>query len=435
MNERIETRLREHLVSIDDVRVHDSDAVRAAVGRASRRLQHRRRSLAATASMVLIGGATVAVLSNRGSITGSIESTVPQAAPQTVPVSVTTTVGGSGGVTTDSWPAISPDPRGATLAPWVVWTGKEALVVGGLDPKREFRGGAVAYDIATDSWRRLADPPSGARRVDPVAVWTGALMLVIGGFDNPDGSSLPVSSGESYDPVDNTWRVIAAPPAGFVSDRSPAVWNGTELLVWPVDGEDSTIAPIAYNPAIDSWRTLAKPPMAGRRSAASVWTGTRWIVWGGTTGTSELGDGAAYDPTSDTWTVLARSPLSPRRVRAAWTGSEMIVDAGATGGDLTGNFEMALGDGAAYDPATDTWRTIASGPAHPAFVPVWTGEEMVMFAKGGASVYHVASNRWTDSCCDPGDGSGTAVWTGSVTLVVGSDNGNVGGSVFAVPAG
>ena len=113
----------------------------------------------------------------------------------------------------------------------------------------------------------------------------------------------------------------------------------------------------------------------------------------------------------------------------------MIVDAGSSGGEpITGNNELALSDGGAYDPATDTWRTITPGLAHPGFVPVWTGSKVVMFAKGGAVVYDVASDKWVDTCCDGQGGFGTPVWTGSVVLLVGSGADDVGGSVFTPPA-
>ena len=113
------------------------------------------------------------------------------------------------------------------------------------------------------------------------------------------------------------------------------MWTGTEVLVWPWDGGGTTmpITPIAYDPATDTWRELPQPPVERRQQAATVWTGTEWIVWGGTTGQAELDDGAAYDPATDSWRVIADSPLSARRVRAVWTGTEMFVDAGSTGGD------------------------------------------------------------------------------------------------------
>ena len=94
---------------------------------------------------------------------------------------------------------------------------------------------------------------------------------------------------------------------------------------------------------------------------------------------------------------------------------------------------LALADGAAYDPVTDTWRPIVDGFAHPGFVPVWTGTQLVLFAKGGAVVYDPATDRWIDTCCnDTGGGSGgTPVWTGSTIVLLGSHDTTVGGSTFS----
>jgi len=97
---------------------------------------------------------------------------------------------------------------------------------------------------------------------------------------------------------------------------------------------------------------------------------------------------------------------------------------------------LALADGAAYKPSTDTWRPIAAGPAHPGFEPVWTGSQMVMFAKGFAVVYEPARDRWIAACC-VGDGTadgGTPVWTGSMALLVGSASSEYGGTTFTPSA-
>ena len=312
-----------------------------------------------------------------------------------------------------------------------------ALVVGGVDTGGQPRSAAAAYDPVADSWRTLADSPTGSGRINPLVAWMGAEMLLIGG-DNADGSLL-VSYGEAYDPATDAWRVITSPPVGFVSDRSPAAWTGHELLVWPWDGGGSTmeITPIAYDPVDDSWRELAQPPIERRQQAASVWTGTEWIVWGGTNGDEEFDDGAAYDPASDTWRVIPDSPLSPRRVRGAWTGAELIVVAGSTGGEpLTGNGEMALSDGAAYDPSSDSWRALTAGPAHPGFVPLWTGSQVILVAKGSAFAYDVATDRWIDPCCvgeSNTAGVGTPVWTGSAVLLIGSGDPGIGGAMLIAP--
>lgn len=50
--------------------------------------------------------------------------------------------------------------------------------------------------------------------------------------------------------------------------------------------------------------------------------------------------------------MIADSPLTPRRDhQEAWTGEEMLI----VGGD-------GPRDGAAYDPTTDTWRSLPDTP-------------------------------------------------------------------------
>ena len=65
---------------------------------------------------------------------------------------------------------------------------------------------------------------------------------------------------------------------------------------------------------------------------SAVWTGTRMLVWGGYGG-DPLGDGASYDPGSNTWSPIAGlGAPSPRYVhRAVWTGTQMIVWGGRDG--------------------------------------------------------------------------------------------------------
>jgi hypothetical protein len=435
MNEPIESRLRDHLGVVDRLPVADIDAVMVSSHRAGVRMRRRRRAVASVASVALISVGAVAIWANRAdapSVAGTPDETVtatsevgPAITNASTPVPPTT-------VPADvaQWIGLAPDPRGIAQYPAVVWTGSEALVVGGLDADGQSVTTAAAYSPATDTWRTIADPP--VTWFDPLVAWTGTEMLVVGGTRD-DGTKVK-STGYAYDPSTDTWRDIEN-VLMFTFDESPAAWTGDELLMWPT-GTSKRV--FAYDPDAATWRELANAPIAPREQAASVWSGSEWIIWGGLSTESDVrtdtADGAAYNPVTDTWRVIAASPLSARRAPAVWTGTEMIVAAGSRGGDATGNNAMALSDGAAYDPATDTWRKIASGPAHPGFVPVWTGTQMVMFAKGGAVTYDVATDRWMDGCCggsDPNASAGDSpVWTGSKVLLIGSFDGVNGGIAF-----
>lgn len=147
---------------------------------------------------------------------------------------------------------------------------------------------------------------------------------------------------------------------------------------------------------VEGWTPMAASPLSPRSRAVSAWTGSELLVWGGEGKTSDAcmiqqdgsalcgeqvrGDGAAYDPDSDTWRPMADSPLpedlgSQFRYRGAWTGSELVVWGGPAG------------EGAAYDPVADSWRRIAPAPilTRTSFGLVWTGEEVVVVG-GSAQV-------------------------------------------------
>jgi hypothetical protein len=441
MSDRIERHLRDHLASIDHASVTSIDEVQSRAVRWERRHRARNRAMAGIGCVVLVavgGGALWALRSDPSVVPTSDGAPTSAAAPSpsasqvnepvvpSGPAPDSTAVDSSG--LSGEWTPIPADPDGVRVVPSVVWTGSEALVVGGTDEDGTVRPDAVSYDPAARSWRRLADPP--VTTVDPLVVWTGGEMLVIGGTAGSTSgpASAPASAGHAYDPASDSWRATA-PPFGAIDSSSPWAWTGGELLVWSA----AAPGPTSYDPSSDSWKSLGAAPIVPRTHAASVWTGTEWLIWGGTAGGVELDDGAAYDPVTATWRVLADSPLSARRVWAVWTGTEMIVDAGSTGGAAdTFDGAMALSDGAAYDPATDSWRSITSGFAHPGFVPVWTGTQVVMFAKGAAVVYDVATDRWVDSCCGGAPGA-TPVWIGDGVLLIGSFDGRTGGATFSPP--
>ena len=94
--------------------------------------------------------------------------------------------------------------------------------------------------------------------------------------------------------------------------------------------------------------------------------------------------------------------------------------------------EPAVFDGAAYSPATDTWRTMAEGPVPAAGAPtqvipegVWTGSELVVWGGWGspiAAAYDPVTDRWRD--LPPGpladrQGQAMVVWDGRVGVLGG----------------
>jgi hypothetical protein len=285
----------------------------------------------------------------------------------------------------DQWTPLSTiNPPAARRGHTAVWTGEAMLVWGGFGGA--YLGTGAAYAPATLAWTPLATAGAPDGRDGHAAVWTGARMLVWGGR-NAGGL---LADGALYDPASDQWTALPATGAPAARLGAAGAWTGTQFLVWGGEGEGGELAtgavlPVSGGTAPGAWAAMAAAGAPSARTAhAAVWTGQRFIVWGGRAGGAPLGDGAAYDPVADAWTPLpaTNAPAARAGHVAVWTGTEMLVFGGETAGG-------ASASGAAYDPAAGKWRTLSgAGPplARTAMAGVWTGTELLVFGgtAGGA---------------------------------------------------
>ena len=280
----------------------------------------------------------------------------------------------------DAWRKLATAPLSGREAAATVWTGTEMLVWGGTTGQALLADGA-AYNPAEDTWRALAAAPLSPRN-GAGAVWTGREMVVWGGSDADDGAA--------YDPAADRWRSIARAP--LQGRTAPVVaWSGREMVVWAGNEFDDGAA---YDPAADQWRRIAGAPVPGRARAATVWTGRELLVWGGDNGRDFVADdGAAYDPAADRWRLLPPAPLGARTAPAGvWTGREMVLWGGIGLPGAGDNSPLdtiverrtllyPVADGAAYDPATNRWRTLEPVPLLGRGFPIaaWDGQGMILW--------------------------------------------------------
>jgi hypothetical protein len=106
------------------------------------------------------------------------------------------------------------------------------------------------------------------------------------------------------------------------------------------------------------------------------------IVWGGYDGSVYRSDGAAYDPATNSWSAINSSGAPAARSAPAfvWTGSRMLV----WGGRGTSYYS----DGASYDAGANTWSASSNAGAPAArYLPstVWTGTRMVVWGGLGST--------------------------------------------------
>ncbi len=188
-------------------------------------------------------------------------------------------------------------------------------------------------------------------------------------------------------------------------------------------------------PTDDVWDngSLAHFP-EGRGNHTAVWTGSQMIVWGGDTG-GGLDSGGRYDPATDTWAPVSRAGAPAPRAQhsAVWTGTEMIIWGGMR--TTPGGTTVYPDAGGRYDPFADAWRPVSTtSEPSPRFrhTAVWTGRLMVVW--GGFAIdnldntggrYDPVTDTWSPVSQVGAPGlcvEQTAVWTGSLMVVWGGSN-------------
>jgi hypothetical protein len=308
--------------------------------------------------------------------------------------------------------------------------------------------------IRGDTWERLPRPPANEVLRGPElgsAVWTGRELILLAEF----AYSPPIPSGRppdglAYNPATGRWRALPGPPPdqSIGGGRAGTVWTGKEMILLYATG-----APMAYDPDANAWRRFARPPtgfISHAADPAPVWTGEEVLVWDGSNIDDTSGDwidggrGAAYNPQADRWRRLPRSPLSYRTwAIVAWTGKLLLVIAGSCGEEG----RIRCEDGAAYDPAANTWTPIPAltgGAIAPEAATAWTGSELIIWSatsskdgrstSNAARAYNPRSRRWRTLPPAPITPRrlAAAVWAGDRLLVWGGIR-NLPGGKLAYP--
>ncbi len=185
--------------------------------------------------------------------------------------------------------------------------------------------------------------------------------------------------------------------------EAASAWTGTELIVWggsekaregAFGGSRETKTGAAYDPAAGTWRRISDGPLSARSSPLSAWTGTEMLVWGGYEEDGKrFSNGAAYDPASDSWRPISNSLLAWRfESDSVWTGDEWWVAVSPA------SDRVRL---AAYDPATDRWRDLPEPAGASNFVElVWGDGFVMMLSNGNFYVMAPGASEWSTQAVD-----------------------------------
>jgi hypothetical protein len=238
-------------------------------------------------------------------------------------------------------------------------------------------------------WTELPLPPEV--RDGMSIVWAGSHLVAWGGCDPAtEDRCVPDAAGFRLDPATQRWTQLEDAPAPGVNADS--VWTGQEAVF--LFGTEGRLIGQAHDPATGAWRTIERAPIASRFGAVAVWTGSEIIVWGGGRDETAI-SGAAYDPIGDKWRRISDAPIALNLASGMWTGREMLVFGSLL--DARNIADTKTSVGAAYNPATDTWRELPASELSPqATSAVWVGDRMVAWDyEVHSQEYDPTRNAWS----------------------------------------
>ncbi len=247
-----------------------------------------------------------------------------------------------------------------------------------------------AWDPSTMKWTRLANP-NGFVDTYSRLIWTGSALVSMGtpngfkmGVLEPVAAAPRATGSATADQLSHFhWSKIAAAPKSGGVTADAAVWDGQEVLTWWEPAPRSTTSRFAaYDPADDRWRTLPAPPPVDStwRFDSAVWTGKELLLFGSAhRGSRQWVQAVAYDVQTAHWHTGAPANLCLEAQRPVlWIGGRALV---LPGWIDAGSHFCDYGKVMAYDPAADHWTDGARLP-----VDATDGARTIAATAGGNAV-------------------------------------------------
>ena len=248
-------------------------------------------------------------------------------------------IGGEGGPTkveayipsTNSWTSRLGLGEGRTRSSGAAAINGKIYMTGGINWSGHLTKTLLVYNPATNLWTQRADLPVASTRGASAAIG-GKLYVYTPANQTTDGWPML----HRYDPASNGWVKLARPPQNVEFPAAGAMAGKLYLAGGHTPNGPSDKLHV-YDPATNSWTTKHSMPTARYDAAAAVAHSgliptQRLYVMGGTvssTSTTMLQTVEAYNPATDTWTTVA-SLHRPRRGLAAATANGIIYALGGT---------------------------------------------------------------------------------------------------------
>ena len=168
-------------------------------------------------------------------------------------------------------------------------------VPGGLSDQGviHVEAGAERYDPVTNSWEIIAEMP--AQRHHLAAAGWDRFLYLFGGFTATDWSG--TSDVWRYDPERDEWTTLNDAPQRFGAGAAVTIADAIYLIGGMPDGRSVW----QYDPVGDLWRELAPLLEPREHVAAAVLEGEIYVVGGRWSGVGERTTVEIYEPLTNSW--------------------------------------------------------------------------------------------------------------------------------------
>lgn len=228
-----------------------------------------------------------------------------------------------------------------------VWTGNEMIIWGGVDALGNTLNDGAAYNPMNDTWRPLSNVGAPQARANHRAVMIGGAMVVYAGTWSST-TSIPADllNGGIYYVGTDTWTTFGSFGSGTGATPTIVCPNVSEALLWGLPATNQGVSLTLSSQSFGYLGTQGAP--SARVGHSATWTGRYMMIFGGED-SALLNDGAAYDPATDSWVANATgAPQARKRHHAFWTGHQVLIF-GGEGLNYAGQPVM-LGAAALYAP-------------------------------------------------------------------------------------
>ena len=215
----------------------------------------------------------------------------------------------------------------------------------------------------------------------------------------------------------------AASSAGTVA-AAPEQADPREPALSGAD-RDTTAAASGPTEVVGDWQVRATPPLSARSFASGAWLDGRFYLVGGQLDqpcpanasclapSRLLRDGAGYDPATDTWRAIATAPVNISETAPVAVGGRLYYRVYDRDGQLV----------VSYDPAADAWTTLPRQAGDGELVAADDRLVSIAFSDETETaideIYDPAAGRWSRLPDDPLGASynRAAVWVNGKLLL------------------